>query len=501
MTSTARPARDPDTVPVEADHPRTGPADQPAPAAGDPTGADHTGSGVPVVTGPEADEPEPATTADGTGPADPPAETAHRDEPARGDQPSGRRRIDLLVCLAFLVLAGWLTHGLWPDPDTRVLALNPEDQTLYEWFLANDSRLLLGDFGLLTHRLNAPDGVNLMANTTVIALGVLLAPVSLLFGAPTTFALLAAGNLAGTSIAWYLLYTRVLGAGRLAAVLGAALCGFAPGMVSQTNSHLHMTAQWLVPVLVWLVVRIARAADPEHQRSVGGSGRLDHRRLLTSAVGLAVVVTVQVFTGEEVLFLTALTLAVGTVAYAVARPALARRVATGFVGGLLLATGLAVTALAYPLWFQFAGPQSVPNGMFSPHYFSADLASWTAVSPLSVAGDPASARLTTGAAEYNTFLGWPLLLVAAGCALWLIRRPVVAACTVAGLGMAALSAGPVLLVRGEPTGVTGPYSLLLGLPVVDGALPMRFALALVPLIATILVVAVDRSGGARWRPA
>ena len=80
----------------------------------------------------------------------------------------------------------------------------------------------------VTDRLNAPDGVNLMANTTLIVLGVLLAPVTLLFGAPVTFALLVALNLAGTALAWYLLFARTLGARRLAAAVGAAFCGFAP---------------------------------------------------------------------------------------------------------------------------------------------------------------------------------------------------------------------------------------------------------------------------------
>jgi hypothetical protein len=400
-------------------------------------------------------------------------------------------RADLAVCLLFVALAGWLTHGLWPDPEHRVLALNPADQTLYEWFLANDSRVLLGDFGLLSDRLNAPDGVNLMTNTTVIALGVTASPVTLLFGAGTTFALLVAANLAGTAIAWYLLFTRVLQAGRPAAGLGAGLCGFGPGMVSQSNSHLHMTAQWLVPVMVWLVVRMLRAADPA--RRPGGPAR-DWRRVASSAAGLAVTVAAQVFVGEEVLFLTALTLAALTVAYAVARPRLALRALPGFAAGMAGAVALAVLLLAYPLWFQFAGPQGVADGMFSPHYFSADLASWPAVSPLSVLGDDSTARLSTGAAEYNTFLGWPLLLVAAGCAGWLLRRPLAVAAVVAGLVMAALSLGPVVVVDGEPTTVDGPYSLLLELPVVDGALPMRFALALIPLTATVLVLAVDRAG-------
>ncbi|MGC4771848.1 hypothetical protein ACLQ25_23130 [Micromonospora sp. DT44] len=408
-----------------------------------------------------------------------------------------RRRTDLLVALMWVTLAGWLTHGLWPDPGGRTLALNPEDQTLYEWFLAVDARALLGDFHLLTDRLNAPDGVNLMANTTIIALGVLCAPVTLLFGAPTSFALLAAANLAGTALAWYLLFHRTMRVRRLAAALGGGLCGFGPGMVSQTNSHLHMTAQWLVPVIVWLVVRLLRASDPG-----GGRGRPagpDRRRMISSAAGLAVAVTAQVFIGEEVLFLSAVTLLVMAIAYALTDRDLARRALPGFAGGLAIAAGLAMLVLGYPLWFQFAGPQGVADGMFSPAYFSADLSSWWAVSPLSVAGSDEASRLTTGPAEYNTFLGWPLLLVTAVCAIWAGRRRLVLVCVAAALVMGALSLGPEVVLGGTRTALPGPYALLSGLPVVDGALPMRFGLALLPIVATVLALAVDRALGSTGR--
>jgi hypothetical protein len=408
-----------------------------------------------------------------------------------------RHRLDLLAALVCAVLAGWVTHGLWPDPAGRTLALNPEDQALYEWFLAVDARALLGDFGLLTDRLNAPDGVNLMANTTVIALGIVFAPVTLLLGAPVTFALLAAANLAGTAFAWYLLFHRTLRARRLAAALGGGLCGFGPGMISQTNSHLHMTAQWLVPVIVWLVARLLRASDPG-PTTLDRTGRdrspgPDRRRMLTSAAGLAAAVTAQVFIGEEVLFLAAVTLLVMAISYAVADRDLARRALPGFAGGLAVAAGLALLVLGYPLWFQFAGPQGVADGMFTPAYFSADLSSWWTISPLSVAGSDQSARLTTGPAEYNTFLGWPLLLVAAICAIWAGRHRLVLACVAAGLVMGALSLGPEVVLGGTRTALPGPYALIGGLPVVDGALPMRFALALLPIIATLVVLAVDRA--------
>ncbi|MEH1126346.1 hypothetical protein [Micromonospora sp. CPCC 206061] len=415
-------------------------------------------------------------------------DTAHGAPPRRTRLAAWARPYapDALVCLVFLALAGWVTHGLWPDPGSRVMALNPEDQVLYEWFLAADTKFFFGDLSLLTDRLNAPDGVNLLANTTVIALGTLFTPVTLIFGVPVTFALIAAGNLAGTAVAWYFLYTRVLGARRFAAAVGGGLCGFGPGIISQNNSHLHMTAQWLVPVMVWLVVRMARAADPEDDIA-------SRRKVITSGLWLAVTVAVQVFIGEEVLFLTAFTLAIMAIAYAFTRRQWAKRVAPGFLRGLGVTAGTAVVLLAYPLWFQFAGPQSVPNGVFSPHYFSADLASWTAISPLSIAGSEASKKLSTGAAEYNTFLGWPLLLVTVVYVVWQIRRPLVIACTVAGVLMAWLSLGPDIVLNGKRSDIHGPYSVLVGLPVVDGALPMRFALALLPLVATVLVLAIDKA--------
>ena len=431
--------------------------------------------------------------------ATPTGDTA--DRPTRLDRARHALRAhrpDVVICLLFVALAGWLTHGLWPDPTSRVLALNPEDQTLYEWFLAYDSRVLFGDFALLSDRLNAPEGVNLMANTTVIALGVVLAPISVLFGAPVTFALLVTGNLAGNAIAWYLLYARVLTVRRAAAAVGGGLIGFAPGIVSQSNSHLHMTALWLVPVIVWLVARMLRAADPLARPDAPGP---DWRRLLTSGVALALTVAAHVFIGEEVLFLTALTLAVMTVGYALARPAYARRVLPGFTVSMLTALVVASALLAYPLWFQFQGPQSVASGLFSPYYFSADLVSWLAFSPLSLAGSEAAARLSTGPAEYNAFLGWPLLLLLAAIVIWLRRHPLVIACALAAGVMAALSLGPRLVIDGARTAIPGPYALLEGLPVVENALPTRFALAVIPLAATILALALDRAPRPRGRPA
>jgi hypothetical protein len=63
----------------------------------------------------------------------------------------------------------------------------------------------------------------------------------------------------------------------------------------------------------------------------------------------------------------------------------------------------------------------------------------------------------------------------------------------AGLVMAALALGPYVAVNGVRTGQGGPYRLLQGVPVIDGALPTRFALVLIPIMAVVLATALDRA--------
>jgi hypothetical protein len=392
---------------------------------------------------------------------------------------------DVAACLIFLCFSGWLFRGLWPSPATRAIADNVNDQALIEWFLSHGVLFWTGDFSLVTDRLNAPDGVNLMSNASHITHGVLMAPVTVLFGAAASFAVLAVVNLAATAAGWYLLLARTLNLSRGAAIVGGAVAGFAPGMISQSNSHLHMTAQWLVPPIVWCVIRLTRVQAV--------------RQVVTTAVGLALLVVVQLFLGEEVLFLTALTLALFAATYAVARRDWARQVAARFVAGMALATGLATIMVAYPLWVQFRGPQHTPNAPFGPAYFYADLASFTAFSPLSIAGSPDAGRLATSSAEYNTYLGLPLLLVVLGCLVWRWRSPVTVAILVTGIVMTLLSLGPFVTLNGERTGWPSLYNTIAEVPVITGALPTRYALALIPLIAVLLAYAMDAATRAgRW---
>lgn len=384
---------------------------------------------------------------------------------------------DAVACLGYTLFALWLTSGLWPDPATRAIAENVNDQALIEWFLAHGVLFWTGDFGLVTDRLNAPDGVNLMSNASHILHGVIMAPVTAVLGVAASFALLVALNLAATAAGWYLLLARGLGLHRAAAIIGGAFAGFAPGMISQSNSHLHMTAQWLVPPIVWCVIKLTRA-------STG-------RRTVLTAGALAALVCAQLMLGEEVLYLAAITLGIFALVYALCRRAWARRVGRHFLAGMATATGISTVVLAYPLAIQFAGDQHTPNAPFAPLFFYADVASYGVFSPLSLAGSEHAGRLATSAAEYNTYLGLPLLLVLLGCVIWLRRSPVIVATVVAGAVMALLSFGPNVTFNGKQTGLPAPYALIADVPVINGALPTRYALALIPLISVALAYAVS----------
>lgn len=429
------------------------------------------------------------------------------DSPTRATEPGGsaepprrvadpeRRRaalVDVAVAAGLLLGAVVVNHGLLASPSTRVLSLNVSDQDLFEWYLARGTQAFGRDAGLLSHLVNAPEGINLMCNTSIVLLGMLFAPVTVLFGAPVSFALVMTLNFAATGFAWYLLMSRSLGLHRAAAATGGAVAAFAPGMVSHGNAHPNLTAQWLIPVIVWCVLRLARTGWSDlppgrWTRRVAGTGLL-----------LAAVICAQLFIGEEVLFLAAVALGLFCVMYAVCAPRRALAALPALATGVIVAAGVATVILAYPLWMQFAGPQHVPNGPFSASYFSGDVAALTTFSPLTLAGNPAGDRLTSGASEYNSFLGLPILLVFSAAAAWLWRRPAVPAIVVTAVVMLSLSWGPQLVVNGTRTVHNGPYQLIASLPVVGSALPSRFALTLIPLIGLVVAMALDRalrSGG------
>jgi hypothetical protein len=413
-----------------------------------------------------------------------PAETAlgvADSERVPAGAPGGRHRVwwtgpwvtDAAVIATYLAGAILVTVGLWFNRERTVVASN--DQILFEWMLARAARAVTHlENPLFSTSLNVPDGVNLMANTSVLGLGIPLAPVTVLAGSHTSFLVAVVVSLAGTAAAWYLLLSRRIVASRLAAAIGGLFCGFAPGMISQATAHLHVISQFLVPAILWVV--FSPATD----------------RVLRRGVLLGLLVTYQAFLGEEVLVFLALAGGLFALAYALADIAAARRLVGPLLRRLAVAAPTALVLLAYPLWFQFFGPSHYRGLPFDPGSYGLDVESFATSARQSITGhDSVPGLLSPNPTEENSFFGLSLIVLCAVVVIWLWRRPVVKALAVCAVTFAALSLGPDIQVGGDPTGIPGPYRLVSDLPLIDLAVPARFPLVCIPVLSILLALSVD----------
>jgi len=392
--------------------------------------------------------------------------------------------VDLLAVAGAVALAVWVTSGLWADPDGRAVIVNSGDQAFFEWLLSYGAHALThGENLLFTRLVNAPDGVNLAVNTSITVLAVVAAPLTFAVGPSAAFLVVLTLNLAATALAWYWLLSRQLVRSPWAALLGGLFIGFAPGMVSHANAHLNWTAGWLVPLLVWRVLRL---------REPG--------RWLRNGVLLGVLVAIAFSIAAEGLFFTALACGVFLTTWAAhaARRAEARAALPAFLRGLCVTAVVASALLAYPLWLHFFGPQRFHGTGFDPRIHAEDVLAYGAFPQRSLAG---AAGLDTSLApnptEENSFFGLPLVILVIACFALLWRADAGRRATLRALAITAgvftvLSWGPRLKIAEAITPVPLPYALLGHLPVFNAALPARLALVVGPVVGILLAFAGDR---------
>jgi hypothetical protein len=439
-----------------------------APVTSDRLAAPPSTAASPVEREPVEDEPPPRPgPGDGGG------------EPPAAGRPVPLRRSDLWAPLAYLLLAGWVLAGLIGNLRSGYLSQGVQDQQAFEWYFGAAAHNLTSlSNPLFSDLQNFPAGVNLMANAAVLGLGLPLAPLTLLAGPSVTFLVVELLGLALTASAWFWLFRRHLAVHPLAAAIGAGFIGFAPGMVSHANGHPNFVAQFLVPLLVDRVLRLAEGHRP-----------------VRDGVVLGLLAAWQVFIGEEVLLLTALGLAVGAVVYLAHGLLPVRRM----LPGLGTAAGVCLAIVAVPLWWQFSGPQSYGDIYHPPA--GNDLAQLWGRATRGIGADPwASAALSMNRTEENSFFGIPLLLAAAAVVILLWRRTLVQALAAVVVFFCWLSLGEEVAVNGRATGIPGPWSLLEQLPVLGNVLPTRFALVAVPALGTLMALGIEevRRATTRW---
>ena len=394
---------------------------------------------------------------------------------------SGRRTV-VLAGLYYLLAALALTLWLWRDPASRTVAGNANDADQFAWFFRYDATAVAHWHlpALVTTAMNAPRGVNVMWNTFMLLPGVLLAPVTLVFGPQVSLNLLLTAGFAGSATAMF----AVLRGWRVsvpAAALGAAVYGFSPALVHSAIGHYDLQFAVLPPLIVDVVLRL-------------GTGRVTARR---GGLRLGLLVTAQLFISEELLFGAGVAAILLLAVLAASRPRAVIGAAVGaLAGGVGIAAGVLAVLAGYPLWVQFFGPLYQHGSPFTADFFKNDLSGFVVPSSFMLfhtAGSAAQALRYQGQLpEYLGYLGWPLIVVLAAGAIRFWRRLAVRACAVALVVLEVFSLGGTLLASGhEHAWLKLPWYWLQGLPVLSAALPDRFSIVADGAAAALLACCAD----------
>lgn len=398
------------------------------------------------------------------------------------------RPVDLAVGGLFLLASVLLYKGLWADLDHAYLADAMQDQNQWEWFfgVTADNVVHLRN-PLFTTYQGHPEGVNLMANTVMLGLSVPLTPVTLLCGPTVTWALVLTLGLAGTAVAWYWLFVRRVTRVRPAAAVGAALAAFAPPMMSHGTAHPNFLVLFMIPLIIDRALRLCDAGDGDRD-----GDRDRDRRVVRDGVLLGLFATYQIFLGEEPLLLAAMGMLIFALAYALARPDVARASARPLLRGLGVALAVCLPLVAFPLYWQFFGPQSYHSVLHGDNAGNSPLA-FLEFSGRALLGDEARAdTLAMNRTEQNAFYGWPLTALTFGIVVWLGRSALVKALTGTVLVAALLSLGQKIRIPFTDVVLPGPWRALAHQPLFESVIESRVAMICAPALGVLVALAVAR---------
>jgi hypothetical protein len=419
----------------------------------------------------------------------PPLERPAPPEPAVG----GHRLVPLAVLAVYMLLALAVFRFWRLSPADTTLVGGGGEVPFYLWVLRwLPFALSHGHNPLVTDYLNAPEGVNLMWNTSLVLPALLLAPMTLTLGAVATYNTLLTAALALSAFTAYLAIRRFVPS-HWAAAAGGLVYGFGPYMRAHSLGHVNLT---LGAVLVPVLLLLAHDVLVRQRRGMLRDGAL-----------LGAVAAAQLLISEELLATTVLTAVVMTVLIAVGAW---RRIPARLpyaLGALAMAALVALSLAAVPLWVQFTGPYRYQG--------AATNATWRLVTdPAGVLVPGKLQAVKTGAsaefvaalpgnnAERDGYLGLPLVLVMLVTAVAWWRRPAVRVAALTALVMLVLSMGERLWWAGTRTGIRLPWAAIDDLPLLDSVITSRLSLYTALFAGGLLawfLASLAPAAGRRWR--
>ena len=391
-----------------------------------------------------------------------------------------RGRSLALAAAGYLSLALIVWWGVWSNHPTATTTCGCGDSALFLWFFAWPAHALAhGLDPLYSTAMSHPGGVNLLANTSELALGVVLAPITWAFGpvASLNVSLLLAPTL--SALAMFVLLRRWV-AWAPAAFCGGLLYGFSP-LVLVALSDAHLMLGWaVVPPLVVVCID-----DLLFRRS---------RRPVRVGLVLGLLFVVQFFVGTELLLLLgiiALPAALLLGAYGFRHRHEVSAQARHAITGLATAAAIAGVLLAWPAWFALAGPAHTSGRVWPTLYLGFEgttLQAYVWPTPVSAGFSLFSHRVGgyQGPTLSGQYVGIGLVAVATvGLLAWRRDRKL--------RFFGALAAASVVVSLGASRTVWLPWQVLAGQPLFENIIPSRFLVVTYLSLAVILGLVIDHT--------
>ena len=397
---------------------------------------------------------------------------------------------------AYLVLSMALWSHVWFWHPASVTICGCGDPSGAAWVMEWPAYAIAHGLNpLYSTAMGFPRGINLLANASILAFGVVLAPITWAFGPIASLNVALTLSPALSALAMFLLLRRWV-SWRPAAFAGGLLYGFSPFilvMLSATAINFGMGA---VPPLIVLCL------DELVVRR--------RRKPLLLGVALGLLLVLQFFIGTEVLLFTVMFSAFGTAVVLVSSAwkhpdRFGEQIRRSLIGlGAAATSGLVV--LVYPLWFALAGPAHYagpiwPGGIFAPRRNErASLALF--VEHWSVLERTTDSRLWHAIGGYQgTPVSWQYL--GAGLVAVLVIGLVAFRRDHKLLLFASIGVVALLLSLGASRSAPLPWQMLAGLPLFENVTPWHFVFVVYFAVAAMLALIVDDAYHAtmRWTKA
>ncbi len=381
----------------------------------------------------------------------------------------------------YLVLSVALWWNVWSTHPTSTTTCGCGDSSLFTWFFEWPAYAMAHGLNpLYSTYLFHPGGINLLSNTAEVGLGIVLAPVTWVFGPIATLNVVLTLSPFLSALAMYVLLRRWV-SWSPAAFVGGLLYGFSPFiMVSLDDAHLMLSMAPVPPLVVLCLDELFI--------------RQRWRPWLTG-LAIGVLALAQLLVGTESLVLLVIMAAVGSILvllWGLAHwPVLVAR-APYALRGIAAAVISSVVLLAYPAWFALAGPAHLSGDVWGSNGL---LSYGGSTMGLFVHPMVPSAHITAlthqlggyqGPTLSQQYLGYGLVgVLAVGLVLW--HRDV-RLWLFGALGVLAAFWSLGLSFHGWTL-----WRLVVRAPLMENVIPSRFVLAVYLCAAVMLGIICDRT--------